>query len=193
VRVRRAVAWGLAAFAVVVTLAGVVLILFGRQGDDDGPFAVLIPIVLLVFPLMGALIVSHRPGNLIGWLFCAFGFTGSIGGTAEAYATVSGSEWSNWVALITIDNPTMFTYFVFVLLLFPDGKLPSPRWRHLARFSIVTSALLWFFIAFKPGTFNGRGSVIELSMLGPIWKVVEPPLVFSRPLSLIAAAAVLTG
>jgi hypothetical protein len=188
-RARRAVAWSLAAFAIAVTLVGVVLVVMKPEGNDDGPFAVLIPIVLLVFPIMGALVVAQKPENLIGWFFCAFGFTGSIGGTAEAYATFSGSEWANWVALITIDNPTMFTYFVFILLLFPNGKLPSPRWRHLAGFSIVTSALLWFFIAFKPGSFNGRGAVIEIAALDPIWKVVETPLVLSIPLSLLGAVA----
>ncbi len=183
----------MAAFSVAVSLVGVVVTLSDPKGSEDGgPFAVMIPIVLLVFPILGALIASREPQNSIGWIFCAFGFTGSIGGAAESYATVTAAaedHWANWVGLILIDNPTLFTYFVFILLLFPDGRLPTRRWRHLARFSLVTSVLLWFFIAFKPGTFNGRGGTFQIQALAPIWKVVEAPLVWSVPFCLLASVA----
>jgi hypothetical protein len=178
-----------------VSLIGVAILLSDPKGSEDGgPFGILIPLVLLVFPVLGAVIASRKPENAIGWIFCAFGFTGSIGGAMEAYATVSATaegSWANWVSLITIDNPTVFTYFVFILLLFPDGRLPTRRWRHLARFSLATSALLWFFIAFKPGTFNGRGGAVQIQALAPVWKVIEAPLVWSVPLSLLASIVAL--
>ena len=111
------------------------------------------------FPMVGALIATHRPRNPIGWLFCAVGiFQGLIIAT-EAYSdyalriapgTVPGGLLTNWVAQ-WVWAPSVGLLVTFLPLLFPDGRLPSPRWRPVAwlsAFSIVLTCglygvLLW--------------------------------------------------
>jgi hypothetical protein len=111
------------------------------------------------FPVVGALIATHRPRNPIGWLFCAVGvFQGLIIAT-EAYSdyalriapgTVPGGLLTNWVAQ-WVWAPSVGLLVTFLPLLFPDGRLPSPRWRPVAwlsAFSIVLTCglygvLLW--------------------------------------------------
>jgi hypothetical protein len=111
------------------------------------------------FPVVGALIATHRPRNPIGWLFCVVGvFQGLIIAT-EAYSdyalrvapgTVPGGLLTNWVAQ-WVWAPSVGLLVTFLPLLFPDGRLPSPRWRPVAwlsAFSIVLTCglygvLLW--------------------------------------------------
>jgi hypothetical protein len=111
------------------------------------------------FPVVGALIATHRPRNPIGWLFCAVGIFQGLIIAAEAYSdyalriapgTVPGGPLAYWVAQ-WVWAPSVGLLVTFLPLLFPDGRLPSPRWRPVAwlsAFSIVLTCglygvLLW--------------------------------------------------
>jgi hypothetical protein len=101
------------------------------------------------FPVVGALIATYQPRNPIGWLFCAVGvFQGLIIAT-EAYSdyalriapgTVPGGLLTNWVAQ-WVWAPSVGLLVTFVPLLFPDGRLPSPRWRPVAWLSALSIVL----------------------------------------------------
>lgn len=91
---------------------------------------------LIVYPTLAALILIRRPGNAVGWLFCAASLAGVFTSFADAYAVyalhaqpsspptgevmawAAGVSWRAGVGLAP-----------FLLLLFPDGRLPSCRWR----------------------------------------------------------------
>jgi hypothetical protein len=101
------------------------------------------------FPVVGALIATHRPRNPIGWLFCVVGVFQSLIIAAEAYSdyalriapgTVPGGPLANWVAQ-WVWAPSVGLLVTFVPLLFPDGRLPSPRWRPLAWLSALSIVL----------------------------------------------------
>src|SRR5215218_4229455 len=110
---------------------------YGSVGDADT--VVLSLAIVLTFSVVGAIVASRHPRNTIGWLFCAIGlavgFNGLAGGYAE-YWLVSdrGSRslgetaawFGSWVWTAQLIALT------FLLLLFPDGRLPSPRWRPVA-------------------------------------------------------------
>jgi len=114
--------------------------------------------LVLAFSTVGALIVARRPGNAIGWILCAAGLT--IGATtlASGYAVFSlagpsrlpGTEWAAWFAY-WIWVPGVGPAMTFGLLLFPDGRLPSRRWRVVGWLAVVALATLAFGSAFTPG------------------------------------------
>jgi hypothetical protein len=97
-------------------------------------------VLLFILSTMGALIVARRPANLIGWSFVAAGFGLAIQGFAIQYAiyalltdpgTLPGAAWLAWISTwLTI--PAIYSALAALLLVFPTGRLLSPRWRPVA-------------------------------------------------------------
>jgi hypothetical protein len=95
--------------------------------------------VLFAFAAIGAFVVSRQPRNPIGWLLWAMGVLKVIGFLALEYAIHSlfwkpgellGGEVAAW--LWNLLYVPLFLALPCILLLFPDGRLPSRRWRWLA-------------------------------------------------------------
>lgn len=108
-------------------------------------------LALVVIAALGALMASRVPRNPIGWIFLGVGvFTAATAGLAVGLLRAGGREdpaawiehWT-WIPLVAL--PT-----TFVLLLFPDGRLPSPRWRVLVWVSAVGVAGFTLSTAFGP-------------------------------------------
>lgn len=114
-------------------------------------------VFIVVFATTGALVASRRPGNPIGWLMCLSAFAFTLGAVSveiveqaargEGSPLVTLAAWlSQFVWLIGIAPAA-----TFLLLLFPDGRLPSRRWRPLAWLSAAALALTVVGLAFAPG------------------------------------------
>jgi hypothetical protein len=91
----------------------------------------------IFFSSMGLLILRQRPGNRIAWVLGAAGaliiltFNGFVIG-ALAFLTVGGDDVvGGFAALIgaTTLGPALFVALALLPILFPDGRLPGPRWR----------------------------------------------------------------
>ncbi len=118
------------------------------------------------FATVGALVASRQPGNLIGWIFCALGLFLPLATAGEEYAlyalvtqpdSLPGGEVVAWLAA-WFAGPIIFAMIAFVLLLFPDGRLLSRRWRFVVWVNLV-AVLLIFAWNFEPGQIEGVGLV----------------------------------
>ena len=149
-------AWSLAALSVIMFIAAIALHVLARSLDSAGEWStlgavgqVLGILPFLAFPLVGALIASRRPRNWVGWILLADGLLWTFGSVLDSYriyglarpgsvpfqvAVHALSQWL-WV-------PAVGLFAVYLILLFPDGRLPSRRWRHLAWFSGAVMVLL---------------------------------------------------
>ncbi len=170
------VAWLVWAANVAVGTVSLVL-----AGAETGVLAT----IVVGFSTVGALVASRRPANPIGWTFCFTGSAAAIQAVGLAYALDSlGSgamapgvvvaawvqEWA-WIPLIGL--PT-----VVVPLLFPDGRLPSPRWRVVLWAGILTMMVGVLGFAFKAGPLandprlsdltNPFGMLPGAEVIGPI-------------------------
>ncbi len=117
----------------------------------------------LTFPLVGALIASNRPKNPIGWICLAVGIFWMLANLSSGYgmyglrvaspgsvpfpaAIGSVGEWM-WAPAVGLG--------ICLILLFPDGRLPSRRWRPLAWLSGAAIFLVSAGFALSPGPMEG--------------------------------------
>jgi len=110
------------------------------------------------YSTVGAVAASYRPENPVGWVLCSIGLSWGIAHLTSEYATYAllaapgslpageAAAWIySWVWLPGLG------FIVFLPLLFPSGRLPSPRWRPFAWFSVVLVAAGTILAAFSPG------------------------------------------
>ncbi|MGH2572683.1 MAG: histidine kinase, partial [Actinomycetota bacterium] len=136
---------------------GMLLVSLNRSVADIAENAVFAAI-FTAMALVGALIASRRPENPIGWILLAGSAGVGVAFFAQEYAfyalvtnprSAPGGEWAAWVsgfAWVVAVIPMI----VFLLLLFPDGRLPSPRWRPVAWVSAAIIAMSFLLVAFSP-------------------------------------------
>jgi len=147
--IRRRLPWLLWAGAMVLfVVTGSLGVVNGSFAAD--PFFLGVALIMIVgYTTMGALIASRTSGNAIGWLLMMVGLAFLLGGLSDEYLTYAvghGPEdlplttfmgWlSNWIFLSVLFPVPL------VLLLFPDGTLPSRRWRPVA----AAIAVLWVLV-----------------------------------------------
>ena len=129
----------LVAALVAVTVALVCVGVAISLGSDADPSVsgYLVVAIAFVFAGAGAVIALRRPGTPIGWIFLATGVSAGLGLLSGAYADSwiqdrAGSDLlgkaaacygsAGWIPFVLVPS-------TFLLLLFPDGRPPSPRWR----------------------------------------------------------------
>ena len=158
-------AWSLAALSVVMFVGSVALWILAhsthvtRSLDADLTTGGLLGQALfLVFPLVGALIASRRPENPIGWLCLVDGLlwtTTNMLDYHSLYVMASPGSVPFPVVLAGVNHwlwvPTVGLLGTYVFLLFPDGRLPSRRWRPLAWLSGVVIASGSLGLMLSPG------------------------------------------
>jgi hypothetical protein len=133
-------AWGLCGLGALLMGAALVL-QEASHAPSDGSLLedILLWLAFLSFPVLGALVASRQPRNAIGWIFIAIGVgVGFLvaGGEYAYYGLVLDNEvrgaavgawFEQWLWL-----PSVGLILTFGLLLFPNGRLPSRRWRWVA-------------------------------------------------------------
>ena len=110
----------------------------------------------LVFATIGALILSRTPTHSVGWMFVAIGVTFNtvmVLNRVGLNASIEGRLPEAWVVWISnwLWAPPLLAIGTFVPLYFPDGRLPSRRWRVVSWLSAMLIVLVSVTGAFRPG------------------------------------------
>jgi hypothetical protein len=160
------VAWSLAGLSLAMFLASVALYVLARSAQSPGNWVTvgtvsdtLVFVLFLAFPMVGALIATRRPQNPIGWICLADGLLWMLLGMTDSYSVYGVARPGSVpfpVAIGTLGNqwlwvPTVGLLGIYLLLLFPDGRLPSKRWRPLAWLSGAVIVLLSVTEGLAPG------------------------------------------
>jgi signal transduction histidine kinase len=152
------ISWALWTLATGAMVAAVVLAFVGGLRPGDELFLLVLPAFQLAASTVGALVASRHPTNAIGWLFLGEGVVwglSSLGTSIAGYAlgtdapVTSFVRFADWVG-VWLFVPGLFIPITFLLLLFPDGRLPSRRWRPVAWLSVVGIAMVTLGNAFGP-------------------------------------------
>ncbi len=187
-RTARWIAWLLVVFYVTLATVGLAL-----QAITDTPFVITgLPVLILLVILVGmwlvtgALIISRHPQHPVGWLLCAGLFSSAIDMFAAGYAAYDTYVFSGslpgveltliWLKLENL-GPHGLVAFTLIVLLFPDGRFPSPGWRKVAWTTVGT---LLFFLplqALEPGPADPFILPMRANPLGVSasqWSLLEP-------------------
>ena len=147
-----------AALVIVVVGSAATIALETAAGrPDEAVFSAL----LLSFPVVGFFVLSRRPDNRLAWLMVAMGVFASILGPLTGYGAYAVEHDLPYGPLaLAIGGPGWVPFIAisgFLLLLFPDGHLPSPRWRWFAWLCGSALTIVFVTIWFYPGDFADSG------------------------------------
>jgi hypothetical protein len=144
--------------------------------------AIGLAVIIMLFPVTGALIVRRQPSNTIGWLLQGVGVVWLVGLAADNYArygllinpgSLPGAGVAN-VVNAAIWAPALGLMGTFVVLLYPNGHLPTPGWRPVAWLSGLTILALTATMYVTPG----RSDVaVDPNLPNPLgWEAAKEPL-----------------
>jgi hypothetical protein len=153
-------AWAVCALSLVLTALGLLFLAMNRShpGAPDFEFAFRSAVIVASCSTVGVVIASRRPAHPIGWLFSTVGLLSGVHLFCGEYAiyalviergTLPGGGVSAWI-ICWLWVP-INALLAFVALLFPDGRLPSPRWRVFGWLNGVMAVVGSLAAAFLPG------------------------------------------
>ena len=181
-------AWSVCIFSLALTAVSFLLMALILSLNSPIYFFWLgLTVIAIGYSVIGTIIASRLPGHPIGWICCAIGFIAAVdhfAGEYAVYALLARSEplpggqamlWlQSWFWMLFVG------LLVFLLLLFPNGRLPSSRWRPFAWVSVAIISV----------------GVIYSSVISPDVRPDAPPNPIQQLvllLGLVAAASVVVG
>jgi hypothetical protein len=204
-RVLRRYVWVVPGF--LVAMVGIQIGLRLTDGlEESGTWADAVAYlgIALSFPLTGALIVRRQPRNRVGWLLQAIGATWALALLTDNYVRYGlvvnpGSlPRPDVVAVVNafVWVPSIGLMGTFLVLLYPDGHLPSRRWLPVAWLSAIAMGGLILTFVLTPGPFETDAAASLRNPFG--WEAAQPVLavlvavfLMLLPLCVVASAAAL--
>jgi hypothetical protein len=197
-RTGRWFAWSVWALIVPTSM---LTLLFASLNEPESSLwdKVLLPVLILAFSTVGALVASYRPENAIGWLFLAGAFVWIVGELTLEYGVYAlitdpgalpAGVWAAWFGAWA-RGIGWFLLVSFLLLLFPTGRLPSPRWRPVLWGTVGSIVLFTLASWLSPETNDLRLTSVrnplglESEILGLLYELFN----YTFPLLIVASGA----
>jgi hypothetical protein len=202
-------AWSVCAISLSLTALSFLLIALSLCQNAPIFFYWLEPAAIAVgYSTIGAIIAPRLPSHPIGRICCAIGFMGAVehfSGEYAAYALLAhpemplGGRAMLWISLWAWI--LMFGLIVYLLLLFPNGRLPSGLWRTFAWLSAALTLVAAILVAISPDAVldtlgsseNGRVSLLNPLGVEELPNLYRPVQASVLALGLGAAASVVVG
>jgi DNA-binding SARP family transcriptional activator len=197
-RPARWLAWSLLGLSIALAVIGAVLSLAGHPASPDLDYGVAFSAVFLGFSVVGALVAARLPRNPVGWLLLIQGLCWELSGALAGYANyvlfaspgfLPGGAIAAW-ALNWLYGPAIAAA-VLLFLLFPDGRLPSRRWRPAVWLLALSLVLSIVPVMIEPGTMSNVSPVSNPFALYGWQGVIHTATVAGNILSTVAGAAAL--
>jgi signal transduction histidine kinase len=149
------VAWAIGGFSLVLMVATLVLMFVDRGADlpenvgSWGPNDVFDVVVILGVPILGIVVVSKQPKNVLGWLLLAVGVALGLETFGRAYAlhtlvaehgSLPAGRALAWVSNVVW--PVPIAGLILLFLLFPTGHPVTPRWRIVGWITVAMLVVL---------------------------------------------------
>ncbi len=206
VRIASWLAWSLAGLCLIMAVATIVLSVLAQSVHSPGNWDTgsgvgdsLIFASFLAFPIVGALLASRRSRNPIGWICLISGLLWMLIIVSEGYSAYGLAVPDSVPFPVTINAllyawlwvPTVGLIGIYLIMLFPDGKLPSRRWRPFAWFAGAVIVLESVIVFLTPGPLEGMGGARNpFGLEGYPWLVPTGWIVLLLiPVCMLASAA----
>ena len=159
------IAWAAVALSTVMGIGGMVVNQLAGLGLSGSPMEWILIVWTLTFSLVGALIVSRQPGNVLGWVFTLVAVLVTLdyaAATYGAFAVNQNGAWPAGVAAAWLGGgwlwlPVSALLVIFIPLLYPTGHILSPRWRFAVWCAFAFILLAGISNALFPGPLSGQG------------------------------------
>jgi hypothetical protein len=153
-------AWTIWALSMTLTVLSLWLLVLdlSRPNVPVYPYWAEGTLLAVGYSTVGAVVASRRPGNPVGWVLCSIGLSWGAYHFSSEYVTyvllatlgsLPAAKAAAWIASwLWVPGLGLI---VFLALLFPNGRLPSPRWRPFAWLIVLLVAAGTIMAAFSPG------------------------------------------
>jgi DNA-binding CsgD family transcriptional regulator len=152
----------------------------------------------LAFTFVGAYVLFQRPGHREGRLFMATGLIEAVmffGRQIGHSPTSDASRWWGWLGVWPLVCALALT--TFSVICFPDGRLPSPRWRIVAGLVVAVTVLCATLSAVWPVEYESAGVVTPHPLhdeaagwASAVWSAVAHPAYIGMQALFVVAVAV---
>jgi signal transduction histidine kinase len=113
---------------------------------------------------VGLFVALRRPGNRIAWILLVGPLAVAVVFAADGLRELAlhgdpGAKTGAWAALVAEQWPVLFLWPLALAFVYPDGRLPTPRWRPVAALAAVACGGLVTMLFLAPDLDTARGTV----------------------------------
>jgi signal transduction histidine kinase len=152
--------WGL---AILLVLGAITLFIISGPGEglktEDLVFLPVVLLTILGYSTVGAILASRNPRNPIGWIMLTVGLAFALAQATETYAkytleidpgVLPFGAIAAWFG--TWDYAVAFSALLVLALLYPSGRVVSPRWRVVPWIVVASASVASLGTALGPGS-----------------------------------------